>query len=281
MSALPIIIADSGSTKTDWTIINDGVATPFCTSGINPMMQSSSSIAETLRSESGMWSELEGGRLFFYGAGCIGESAQRNIKDAITAVFAPSAVEINSDLLGAARALCGHKAGIACILGTGANSCLYDGEKIVANTHPLGYILGDEGSGAYIGRRIVADVLKGLMPDDITRLFWEWCGTTYEEIIENVYRRPYPNRYLANVTHFAKQNISHPAISGIVEEAFASFIGRNLCQYGDLTSQPIGFVGSVANAFEDKLRHVMDAKGLTLGRILHSPMEGLIEWHTA
>ena len=273
------IIVDSGSTKSDWAIVNGADAIRFQTEGINPLMQSAESIREMLEKSYGGWEICEGSEMHFYGAGCVGERAKEVVRDALSQLIRYEDIEIASDLLGAARALCGHEAGIACILGTGANSCYYDGENIEANTHPLGYILGDEGSGAYIGKKIVSDALKGLMDDELTEKFWQWAGMSYEEIIEHVYRLPYPNRFLAGFTRFAAENIDNDVVRSIIRDAFVSFIDRNLMQYERVGQVGIGYVGSVAIVFEEILADVMRERGLKMGKMLKTPISGLIEWH--
>ncbi len=182
-------------------------------------------------------------------------------------------------MLGAARSLCGNHSGIACILGTGSNSCFYDGEKIVSNVSPLGFILGDEGSGASLGKKLLSDILKNQLPKEIKDDFFSDYQQTPAEILENVYRRPFPNRYLAQFTVFLVKHISNPLISDLVESSFDEFISRNVIQYRDYKSNKVFFTGSVAYYFRNSLEKVIQKWNLDLGTIIQSPMEGLIDYH--
>lgn len=279
----PIIIADSGSTKTDWAIVvSDGDVIRVSTPGINPLCQSSDSIAEVLLHSDLPFEKMSGADVHFYGAGCIGGEANVVVERALRSVFpAMGSITVQSDLLAACHSLSPHKAGIVCVLGTGANSCYFDGEQIVSNTHPLGYILGDEGSGAYIGKRLLSDALKGLLPSDLSDQLMQWCGLTYSEIISKVYREQYPNRFLATFTKFAMDNIHRDEIHNIILEAFVSFIDRNLVQYGaSALAEPICFTGSVAFHFEFILAEAIEICGLQFGRVEQAPMDGLIEYYT-
>jgi N-acetylglucosamine kinase-like BadF-type ATPase len=188
-------------------------------------------------------------------------------------------IEVASDMLGAARAICGHKPGIACILGTGSNSCSYDGERIVDNVSPLGFILGDEGSGAVLGKMLVADVLKRQLPETIIRRFHNKYQLTAAEIIDRVYRQKLPNRFLASFVPFLSENIEEPSVRALVKSSFRLFIRRNVLQYKDADLLPIGFVGSVAFYFRTPLQEVMKEEGLHLGNIIQAPSEGLVRYH--
>ena len=270
------LIADSGSTGTDWAIVPaNGRPMIVPTDGINPFYQDADGIARMLRETFAM---VKPDRIFFYGAGCT-ESRAATVADALRMTFGQCAVEIESDMLGAARALCGHSAGVACILGTGSNSCLFDGERIVASVSPLGYVLGDEGSGAHIGRRIVADVLKKQLPFEVRNLFWSETELTPSDIIDRVYRQPYPNRFLASFASFASSHIDVEALAAIVGECFDSFVERNLMQYDGIGTATVGFVGSVARHFEQQLRQSMRRHGLTVGAIVDKPIMRLVEYH--
>lgn len=279
----PILIADSGSTKTDWALLTpDKEVIRVATSGINPLYQSSDSIAEMLSASELPVGRLAGAEVHFYGAGCVGGKANEVVSDALRKVLGSMAsLSVESDLLAACHSLCGHKSGIACILGTGANSCYYDGQKVVANTHPLGFILGDEGSGAYIGKRLLSDALKGLLPTDLSQQLLQWSSLSYQEIISKVYREEYPNRFLASFTRFAVDNLHRSEIHNIILESFITFIDRNLMQYGsDALASPISFTGSVAFHFEYILAEAIEACGLQLGNVEQAPMDGLIEYYS-
>ena len=282
-----ILIADSGSTKTDWCLCNQG--TILCniqTQGINPYHQSEEAIEAVLREE--LLPQLTQHSAFniqntidivFYGSGCANENACNRIKKAIHKVLETKDITVHSDLLGAARALCGHEEGIACVFGTGSNSCLYNGKEITANTPPLGYILGDEGSSAVLGRRLVGDCLKNQLPEAIRDEFLTEYGLTQEIILEKVYRQPLANRFLASLTPFLSKHREVPEVHNLLVESFVAFFVRNVKQYRR-PWLPIHFVGSIANAFAPELKEAAESLGMELGTIMRSPMEGLIKYHT-
>lgn len=282
-----IIIADSGSTKTDWCLCNEGtILTAIQTQGINPYHQSEEVIEQVIREEllphlNQATSSDKGTlkRVIFYGAGCANETACNRVKEAIGKVVQLNDITIHSDLLGAARALCGHEEGIACVLGTGSNSCLYNGKEIVANIPPLGYILGDEGSSAVLGRRLVGDCLKNQLPDAIREEFLTEYGLTQEIILEKVYRQPLANRFLASLTPFLSKHREVPEVHRLLVESFVDFFVRNVKQYRR-PWLPIHFVGSIADAFSLELKEAAESLGMELGSILKSPIEGLVSYHS-
>jgi N-acetylglucosamine kinase-like BadF-type ATPase len=214
--------------------------------------------------------------VFFYGAGCTPEK-KVFVKKALEAVFKKAEVFVESDMLGAARGLLGHEAGVACILGTGSGSCCYNGENIEWCVPSLGYVLGDEGSAAVLGKRLVGDLLKNQLGDDLKEAFFAEYNTSMADIIENVYRQPFPNRYLAKLSKFCADHIDDKRIHDLVYDHFVQFIRRNLVQYK--TNQPIGFVGSIAYYYKPILEEAMKAEKLPLGTILKDPIEGLKEYH--
>lgn len=280
-----ILIADSGSTKTDWCLMRDSDTTLVIqTQGINPYHQAQEAIGLVLAEE--LLPQLKGYvkeqplKVIFYGAGCANDNACQRVEDAIHIVLGYTDITIHSDLLGAARALCGHEEGIACVLGTGSNSCLYDGEKIVANVPALGYILGDEGSSAVLGRRLVGDCLKNQLPEAIRDEFLVEYGLTQEIILEKVYREPLANRFLASLTPFLSKYREVPEVRRLLVESFVDFFVRNVKQYRR-PWLPIHFVGSVANAFSSELKEAAESLGMELGTILKSPIEGLARYHQA
>ena len=219
--------------------------------------------------------------VFFYGAGCLAEEVCDNVRRAI-AHNIPSArlIEVDTDLLAAARALCGRSAGIACIMGTGSNSCFYDGDKIVDNVSPLGFILGDEGSGAVLGKILVGDVLKNQLPADLCRKFLDKYELDRLTIIRRVYREPQANRFLASVTPFLLENITHPAIHELVVNSVKAFFRRNVLQYERARQLTVNFVGSIAWYYRDLLGEAASDMGCTVGKIIKSPMDGLIAYHS-
>lgn len=276
-----IIIADSGSSKTNWVISGgESGLQRINTTGLNPNFSSSSHISsvveENILPASG---KKEGIKIFFYGSGCSDKLMCNKVKDAIKRVYTDAEIEVNTDLLGAARAVLGKNKGIACILGTGSNSCLYDGRSIVSNIPPLGFILGDEGSGAYLGKRLLSDYLKGIMPADVSGMFSEKYQTDKDLVIEKVYRGEFPNRYIASFVFFLRDNINKPYCHSLVEDAFSDFINRNVRFYDNYDKLKIGFTGSIAWHFEDILRKVLQSYGLQQGEIIREPIDKIMDYH--
>ena len=220
--------------------------------------------------------ELEA--VYFYGAGCTPEKIPQVHNAISTTLPIKGEIEVSSDMVGAARGLCGRKPGIACILGTGSNSCYYDGEKITANVSPLGFILGDEGSGAVLGKLMVGALLKNQMTPGLKEKFLEQFKLTPPEIIDRVYRKPFPNRFLASLSPFLSQNIEDATVHALVLESFKAFLQRNVKQY-DYQHCEVHLIGSVAYYYRNILAEAAEATGVTLGNIQHSPMPGLVEYH--
>jgi N-acetylglucosamine kinase-like BadF-type ATPase len=273
-----ILIADSGTTKTEWCLITDrGDLETVITSGINPFYQDAENISAILQKEFIGIKKIDA--IYFYGAGCINQEKQNIVRDALLKVFEVTKFFVGSDLLAAAHSLCLDRSGIVCILGTGSNSCFYNGSEIVANVSPLGFILGDEGSGAVLGKKLIGDVLKKQLPQFLVDDFFETYQTTAAAILENVYKKPFPSRYLAGYTKFLSKNIKHPEIEKIVTDSFRDFVTRNLLQYSEIRQTPIHFTGSIAFYFEVQLRKVIEEQNLIMGNIEQTPMEGLIKYH--
>ncbi len=217
--------------------------------------------------------------IFFYGAGCIPEKVPV-VENALRQVLTvDEKVEVNSDLLAAARALCGKKPGIACILGTGSNSCFYDGKQIAWQVPALGFILGDEGSGANLGKRLVSDLLKNQLDDQLKEEFFAQFNTNMADIIENVYRKPFPSRYLASLNVFLEQHKTHKAVHALLVNAFSDFIRRNVMQY-DYHEYPMNCIGTIALVYQSELTEAAQALGVKIGTISKAPMEGLLKYHT-
>lgn len=277
-----ILLADSGSTKTDWCLVDQkNSVTKVRTAGINPFFQSSEEIANELATH--LVPHLPTTHLdsvYFYGAGCTKEKSPI-VAEALKKQFEiTGACEVATDMLAAARGLCGHQPGIACIMGTGSNSCAYDGKDITKNVSPLGFILGDEGSGAVLGRTLVGDVLKNQLPKDIVEAFHAEYGLSYADIIDHVYRQKFPNRFLASFVPFLAKHIENKAIFDLVKENFRRFLVRNVKQYQGWEHLPIGFVGSIAYYFQQPLKEALEAEHMTIGKTIQAPMEGLIAYHT-
>ena len=271
-----VLIADSGSTKCTWIASDGARTTNVRTQGINAVQHSAEQIREAL-AELPPCDGVTSVR--FYGAGC-GETfpeASEKLRRELEAHFGTTDITVESDLLGAARALWGHGEGIACILGTGSNSCYYDGVRIVRNTPPLGWVLGDEGSGTYIGRQLVGNLLKGLCDESLRQLFFEEELLDYDEIIRRVYREGMANRFLASFTRFVARHIDRPELDELVCKAFRAFVRRNLAHYP--ADAEVSALGGVACHFERQLRHVLATEGMRAGRIVETPDEGLLNYH--
>lgn len=276
-----ILIADSGSTKTDWGLLENGkLARKIRSAGMNPFQMSEDEIRDEIKNR--LVPDLPTtvlDEVHFYGAGCTKEKqpiVERALKACLTI---EGECEVASDMLGAARGICGHEPGIACILGTGSNSCSYDGKYIVKNVSPLGFILGDEGSGAVLGKLLVGDVLKNQLPKEICERFFEKFKLTPAEIIDRVYRRPKPNTFLASFVPFLEENIGEPQIYKLVKDSFSSFLRRNVMQYDGWQTLPIGFNGSIAVFYKKPLMEALQEAGMHLGRIIQAPLEALAEYH--
>ncbi|MCM1033065.1 MAG: ATPase [Odoribacter sp.] len=279
-----ILIADCGSTKIDWCLLNNGkVEKQVFTLGMNAVMLTEEEMRQRIATE--LTPELAGypvEEVYFYGAGCISPEVCGNVAGAIRANFpAASTVEVHTDLLAAARALCGRNPGIACIMGTGSNSCYYDGTEIRDNVSPLGYILGDEGSGAVLGKILLGDVLKNQLPADLCEKFLKQFDLDRLTIIRRVYKEPQGNRFLASVTPFLIQNIDRKEIHDLVFNSFKAFFVRNIAQYKGYRELSVNFIGSIAHYYRPVLEEAAAACGCTVGNIIKSPMEGLIKFHTA
>jgi N-acetylglucosamine kinase-like BadF-type ATPase len=275
-----ILIADSGSTKTHWCVLdNSEVLKHIFTKGINPFYQSEVEISREI--EINLMPELKNfniNKIYFYGAGCSFPEKKLLVSSALGSHFKDVRIEVESDLLGAARALFADNKGIACILGTGSNSCLYDGKTIIENVSPLGFILGDEGSGAVLGKTLIADCLKNQLSPKLKDKLLNEYKLTPAIILENVYKQAFPNRFLAKLTPFLLEHINEPSIFNIVYDSFDAFFVRNVMQY-DLENIKVGFVGSVAFYFHDTLEIVASERGIVVSEIVQSPMNGLIEYY--
>ena len=273
------LIADSGSTKVDWrAILNDGSIKEISTEGINPIFQTEEYIINIFKEHLVPVIGTEVESIYFYGAGIINPEASALLEKYLKAVFTDPTCYTYSDVVAAARALCGKEAGIACIMGTGSNTCFYDGENIAKNVKACGFILGDEGSGAVLGKKLVADYLKGLLPKDIETKFTEKYNLDYGQIVAKVYREAIPSRFLASFSPFINENREHPHIKNLLRGSFDEFFKRNISQY-DYKKYPVNLIGSVAFYYQDILEEVAAENGMKIGKILKSPIEGLIEYH--
>ncbi len=264
------LVADSGATKTDWLLGREPLSTP----GINPVADSPQAIRSALAP---LPAQAPVATIHFYGAGCT-PPYDEPLRQVLQEKYPAARVNVYTDLLGAARALCPHTPGIACILGTGSNSCLWDGERIVAHTPALGYLLGDEGGGASLGRRLASDLLKGLLPPDLLQAFTSRFRLTQADVIENVYRRPAPNRFLASLVPFLAEQRKHPAVHTLIVSELRRFLSRNVSQYGR-ADLPVNFVGGVAHGFRLELQEATALERFTLGAVLKAPIQALASYH--
>lgn len=275
-----ILIADSGSTKTSWCVADiSGTPDCFTTGGINPFFRNTEDIIREWKESPLSQFTQPVKQIFFYGAGIVNKEKSDIIRKALHYFFPGTETDIQSDLMGAARAILGNKKGIACILGTGSNSCLYDGEKIIHHVPPLGFILGDEGSGAAMGKQLVSDYLKKCMPRELEIRFNREYPLSYDEILNGVYRKDHPNKFLAGFTPFLKKYIGQEYCNHLVKNAFEMFLMRNVAQYDGYETQPVGFAGSVAYHFQDQLKHVLLKHNVTPITIIKEPLDKLILFH--
>ena len=271
------LIADSGSTKTTWWLGSDDArnfddGTVITTPGINPYQMTQEQMEAVMRGVTK--DKIQ--RICFYGAGCTAEKVPV-VEAALKNVFTNVSVVVASDMLGAAHAVCGHDEGIVCILGTGSNSCLYDGHAIVKNVSPLGYILGDEGSGAYIGKRLVGNCLKHQFTDELCELFLQETGLTPADIIQRTYREPLPNRFLASLSPFCYRHREREEMQAFLLDCFSEFFKRNVALYqrSDLL---VHFVGSIAWQYEKELREAAQQCGFHVGNIMKEPLNGMVNF---
>lgn len=275
-----ILVADGGSTKTEWRLVEDGKSGPaIITAGINPYFLSAKEIYQLLSND---LKSLCGGvpeKIWFYGTGCNSEAKNNKVSEALSALFPGSSIFVGSDLLGAARSLCLDKPGIACIMGTGSNSCFYDGTSIVSNVAPLGYILGDEAGGAVLGKKLLSAVLKKQVPATLIEIFFDTYKMSPAEILDCVYMKPFPNRFLGQFAKFISANISYTELQEIITASFEDFIVKNVLQYPESRRYPVNFTGSIAFHFRSFLEERLSSNNLKTGKITLSPADDLIRFH--
>ena len=273
------LIADSGSTKVDWRAIkDDGSIVEISTEGINPVFITPEEIVKILSQK--LLPVIGPGvkNVYFYGAGVVSPQLIATLSESFKKVFPESETFAASDVLAAARALCGHNPGIACIMGTGSNSCFYDGENIAKNVRAGGFILGDEASGGVLGKKLISDFIKGLLPAHIQAEFDKRYDLDYMKVVEKVYKQPMPSRFLASFAPFINEFITDPYMENLVNTSFDEFFKRNISQY-DYKNHTVNFVGSIAFYFKDKLVAAAERNGMKVGRVLKTPIEGLVEYH--
>ena len=277
-----IIIADGGSTKTNWCLLNeDDQKIYFNTEGYNPFFSSTDYIIKSLKE--GLPTDLELDKIKevnYYGAGCDTEEKAQIVAKAMEATFKNATVFIGHDLLAACRALLGQKAGFVAILGTGTNTCMYDGQKVSFNIDSLAFILGDEGSGCYIGKRLLADYIRGYMPEVVRERFWQTYNLTPQDIINTVYTQPLPNRFMASFSKFVYDNNVHVEYSrNLVKTSFQDFFRNLVSHYPNYKDYKFNCIGSVAYNFRNVLEEVALEYEMDLGRIIRSPIDDLVQYH--
>lgn len=276
-----VLIADSGSTKTQWCLLQDGKKKMISTQGISPYFLNDDSLGIILREElAPKMANMPVDDIFYYGTGCSNPDNISLIKRGLKKIFPSAKINVQHDLMGAARALCGDKKGIACILGTGSNSCFYNGKRIVKNSPGLGFILGDEGSGSHLGKKVVQYYLYNTFDAELMEKFQSKYSADASEILDNVYKRPLPNRYLAEFVSFLTENRGHYMVENIIEDSLNDFFFNHIYKYRESWSLPINFAGSVAFGFKDVLAQMCSDFELTLGTVIKDPMEGLIKYHS-
>jgi glucosamine kinase len=275
------LVADSGATKCEWCLIQPRKTTIFVTQGLSPYFLGKEAMTDIIRKEvlPNLSKNTSIDSVHFYGTGLGNPNHAKMVNKVLKSIFPSSKIEVNTDILAAARALCGNENGIACILGTGSNSCYYNSKKIVKNRAGIGYILGDEGSGAYLGKKVVQYYLYETFDAELMEKFKKQYGLSPTEILENVYQKPLANRYLASFTLFLAENRGHYMIENIIEDGLNDFFYQHLLKYKEIWEYPINFIGSVAFGFSDILQELCSAYEFKVGKILQKPMEGLIAYH--
>lgn len=280
-NSMNILIADSGATKCEWCLLQGGKKKRVYTQGLSPYFLDVAGIGAVLDKELlPSLKKAEVDLIYFYGTGCHNPDNRVIVNKAIKKAFPGAKVHVTHDLMGAAIGLCGKSAGIACILGTGSNSCYFNGKKIVSNSPGLGYVLGDEGSGAYLGKKVLQYYLYGTFDEDLRYKFDAKYATTGKEILESVYKGALPNRYLASFTLFLAENRGHYMIENIIEDGLNDFFFTHLCKYRESWKLPIHFVGGAAYGFRDVIKELCGSYEFELGTILQKPMDGLISFHS-
>lgn len=277
-----ILLAESGSTKCDWVAINpDGSEyARFSTMGFNPYFHSAPFIEEELGSNEVVLkikSKVE--HIYFYGAGASSESLKDIVKDGLGRIMPRARINVDHDMVASAYSTYTGVPAITCILGTGSNSCYFDGESVSEEVPALAYVLGDEGSASFIGKRLVADFLYKRLPKELAKDFYNTYGVDKDEIITSVYSKPNANVYLASYSRFAGKHMDHPYIKDIVREGFAKFADIHIACFPNCKEVPIHFVGSVGAIFHEILEDVLAERHFTLGQIMRKPVDGLIKYH--
>jgi N-acetylglucosamine kinase-like BadF-type ATPase len=275
------LIADSGATKAEWCLLTDKRKKSIVTQGISPYFFNEEKIIDLLQQEllPALPKSVTVDEVYYYGTGMRNPDNVKMVKGALKKVFKGAAIDINDDVLAAARALHGKNKGMVCNLGTGSFACYYTGTKIGKQAPGIGYILGDEGSGAYLGKKVIQHYLYHTFDEELSYKFISKYNTTPVEILENVYRKPLANRYLASFALFLSENRGHFMIENIIEDGLNDFFFMHLCKFNEIWKTPVSFSGSVAFAFKDVLEQLCNSYEFELSKVIKSPVEGLAEFH--
>ena len=274
------LIADSGSTKTEWCLLNGKKKVLINSQGMSPYFINEFQMENIIKTEVlPVLKKTLIDEIYYYGTGCTSPVNARMVKKALKRIFPEAAVNIDSDITGAAKALCGNEKGIACILGTGSSACYYNGKRIAKNSPGIGFILGDEGSGAYLGKKVVQYFLYNTFDEDLRARFDAKFMTNRMEILDAVYKQPLANRYLASYAIFLAENRGHYMVENIIEDALEDFFYRHVIKFRESWNLPINFAGGIAYGFKDVLVDMCNSYQLQLGNVLRNPMEGLIKYH--
>lgn len=275
------IIVDSGSTKADWRVVNGEQVQEVSSIGLNPVFRTVEFIRDEAAqafSEAGV--EVEKAKeVYFYGAGCWDRERKQKIADGLQPVFANAKIHVYHDLLGAARAVCGKEAGIACILGTGSNSCLYDGEEVTDNVTNLSYLLGDEGSGTHLGKKLIRAYFYRELPKDLVKTFDERFPGGTDAILNRIYGKETPNVYLASFTKYLADHVDHIFVQRLIYSSFEEFVDRHVRKYKNHISLPVSFIGSIAYHFRNIMQVVLEERAMTMGNFIQKPIDELVEFH--
>lgn len=275
------VVVDSGSTKADWRVFDDEQVQPVSSIGLNPVFRTVDFIRdETYQAFSEASVNMEKPTMVhFYGAGCWDHLRKQKVADGLRQVFPNAKINVYHDLLGAARAVCGKEAGIACILGTGSNSCLYDGEEVTDNVTNLSYLLGDEGSGTHLGKKLIRAYFYRELPSDLVKPFDERFPGGTDAILNRIYGKETPNVYLASFTKFLSDHVDHIFVQRIIYHSFEEFIDRHVRKYKNHISLPVSFIGSIAYHFQHIMRVVLEERAMTIGQFIQKPIDNLVDFH--
>lgn len=274
-----ILVADSGSSKTDWMAYSPEQTLSFSTQGINPYFANAQDIFRILsKNKEAITIANEVKEIYFFGAGCLNPDKREIVSNGLSSFFKKAFISVEHDLMGSAYATCGHKKGLACILGTGSNIAYYDGKTVFSGNHGLGFILGDEGSGTYFGKKMLISYLHKTMPAELREIFTATFEVTKDIVVENIYQKPFPNSYLATFSKFMIHNRAHLFIQKTLKEGFQEFIDTNVKDYKNYKNLECNFVGSISYYYQDELREVFAENNLKIGKILQKPIEGIFEY---